>query len=255
MKVLIIEDEAIAGRLLKSTITAIDPDIEVVEILDSIEASVEYLATRPALDLIFLDIELGDGQTFEIFKKVKIEAPLIFVTAYQEHALRAFKLNSVDYLLKPVNKEELAAALTKYKRLHRDQQKAVTENIYHFLHQFRDGGDTYKDRFLARNGTRLISIPVTDIAYFYTREKMQYIKTVNNTDFIIDKRLDDIEADINPKSFFRLNRQFIVGYRFIDKVQTWFNGKLKVQVKPAAYEDIIVSRLKANDFKRWLGGE
>lgn len=200
-------------------------------------------------------IELGDGQTFEIFKKVKIEALLIFVTAYQEHALKAFKLNSIDYLLKPVNKEELAAALTKHGRLHRRQQQAVQENIYQFLHRLHEGTDAYKDRFLARNGTRLISIPVGDIAYFYTRDKMQYIKTEHQQDYIIDKRLDDIEGEVNPKSFFRLNRQFIVSYRHIEKVHTWFNGKLKVQVKPAACEDIIVSRLKANDFKKWLGGE
>lgn len=255
MKVLIIEDEAIAGRLLKNTIAAVDPDIEVVEILDSIEASVQYLNGGPELDLIFLDIELGDGQTFEIFKKIKTEVPLIFVTAYQEHALRAFKLNSIDYLLKPVNKEELAAALTKYRHLHRDQQKAATAGIYEFLQRFSGNADTYKDRFLARNGTRLISLAATDIAYFYTREKMQYIKTTLNADYIIDKRLDDIEEEVSPKAFFRLNRQFIVSYRHIEKVQTWFNGKLKVQVTPAAYEDIIVSRLKANEFKKWLGGE
>ncbi|MGX5817134.1 LytR/AlgR family response regulator transcription factor [Chitinophaga lutea] len=255
MKVLIIEDEAIAGRLLKSTIHAIDPDIEVVQILDSVEASVQYLQDAPPLDLIFLDIELGDGQTFEIFKYVRIEAPLIFVTAYQEHALKAFKLNSVDYLLKPVNKDELAAALLKYRRLHSDQQKAMAANIHAFLHRFKSGGEGYKDRFLARNGTRLISISTDEIAYFFTRDKMQYIKTLANTDFIVDKRLDDIEGEVDPRHFFRLNRQFIVKYAQIDKVQTWFNGKLKVQVKPVAYEEIIVSRLKSADFKKWLGGE
>ncbi|WP_343307622.1 LytTR family DNA-binding domain-containing protein [Chitinophaga niabensis] len=255
MKVLIIEDESVAGQLLKSTIASVDPDIEVVDILDSVESSVQYLSTKPSLDLIFLDIELGDGQTFDIFKKVQIDAPVIFVTAYQEHALKAFKLNSVDYLLKPVSKDELTAALLKYRRLHVDQKQALQHNILSLLGNYRNEAGTHKSRYLARNGTRLISIPAEEIAYFYTKDKLQYIKTQQNGDYIIDKRLDDIEAEVSPKTFFRLNRQFIVNYECIEKVHTWFSGKMKVQVKPAAYEEIIISRLKAAEFKKWLGGE
>jgi DNA-binding LytR/AlgR family response regulator len=255
MKVLIIEDESIAGQLLKSTIASVDPDIEVMDILDSVEASVQYLSAKPSLDLIFLDIELGDGQTFDIFKKVQIDAPVIFVTAYQEHALKAFKLNSVDYLLKPVSKDELTAALLKYRRLHVDQKKMLQQNIFALLNNYKQEDESHKTRYLARNGTRLISIPAGEIAYFYTKDKLQYIKTQQNGDYIIDKRLDDIEAEVSPKLFFRLNRQFIVNYDSIEKVHTWFSGKMKVQVKPAAYEEIIISRLKATEFKKWLGGE
>ena len=255
MKVLIIEDESVAGQLLKNTIASIDPDIEVVDILDSVESSVQYLNTKPSLDLIFLDIELGDGQTFDIFKKVQIDAPVIFVTAYQEHALKAFKLNSVDYLLKPVSKDELTASLLKYRRLHADQKQTLQQNIFSLLSNYKQEDGAHKTRYLARNGTRLISIPAAEIAYFYTKDKLQYIKTQHNGDYIIDKRLDDIEAEVNPKLFFRLNRQFIVNYESIEKVHTWFSGKMKVQVKPAAYEEIIISRLKAAEFKKWLGGE
>ncbi|AXY74964.1 DNA-binding response regulator [Paraflavitalea soli] len=255
MKVVIIEDEEIATRHLKTMLKEIDPDIEIVAALDSIESSIHFFSKASLLDLVLVDIELGDGQSFDIFTKVNVEAPIIFTTAYQEHVLKAFKLNSIDYLLKPVNKEELTSAILKYKKIHARPKQPFHEydlsSISKGKAEAREG--IFKTRYLAKNGTRLISIAQQDIAYFYTKDRLQYIKTKGNDDYVIDKRLDEIETEIDAQVFFRANRQFIINYENIEKVHTWFSGKLKVQVKPLSYEEIIVGRLKANDFKKWLG--
>jgi two-component system, LytTR family, response regulator LytT len=249
MKVLIIEDEIIAARHLQSMLQEIQSNIQVVAILDSIEASLNYFSENTNPDLIFLDIELGDGQSFDIFKKASIECPIIFTTAYQEHALKAFKLNSVDYLLKPVDKNELIAALDKYKKLHVEEKLKLQSNILAMLGSVEKS----KKRFLAKAGTRLISVSCDLIAYFFTKQRLQYIKTFNGEEYILDKRLDEIEMEIDGSVFFRVNRQFILNYNSIKKTHTWFSGKLKVAVQPEAYEEIIISRLKAGEFKKWLG--
>jgi two-component system, LytTR family, response regulator LytT len=253
MKVLIIEDETIAAQRLTSMLREIDRDIEVQTVLDSVEAAIAYFASPAKLDLIFLDIELGDGQSFQLFEQVTIETPIIFTTAYQEHTLKAFKLNSIDYLLKPINKNELTQAILKYKKLFTAKDEMSTD-IGALLKTLQvQHVPESKPRFLARIGTRLISTSTDQIAYFYTKEKLQYIKTARNEDLIIDKTLDEIETEVNGKQFFRANRQFIINYHHIEKVHAWFSGKLKVQVTPQSYEEIIVSRLKATEFKRWLG--
>lgn len=249
MKVLIIEDENVACAHLQKMLQEVDPSIEVVERLDSIESSVACFEKRPAIDLVFLDIELGDGQSFDIFKQTAVDLPIIFTTAYQEHALKAFKLNSVDYLLKPVDKIELSAALDKFRRLHADQKSGVRSNILSLIRQM----ERVKMRYLAKNGTRLISVAAEEIAYFYTKERLQYIKTFRNEDLVLDKWLDDVELQVDPQKFFRVNRQFILNYDSIKRIHSWFSGKLKVSVEPESYEEIIVSRLKAADFKKWLG--
>jgi two-component system, LytTR family, response regulator LytT len=254
MKVLIIEDESIAVQRLTEMLHAIDPAIDIVNTIDGVDASVRFLEKLPELDLVFMDIELGDGQSFDIFEKIKIDAPVIFITAYQEHTLKAFKQNSVDYLLKPLNRAELESAITKYKRIHGEPKLQLQASIVDYLKVAKiNGMSPHRQRFLAKAGTRLISTPVENIAYFYTKDRFQYIKTMTNQDLLIDKRLDDIEAEVEAARFFRANRQFILNYKNIEKVHAWFSGKLKVQVSPMPYEDIIVSRLKAADFKKWLG--
>lgn len=252
MQVAIIEDESVARQHLQSMLTEIDSNITIAVTLDSIEASVKYFESNPGIDLVFMDIELGDGQSFDIFKSVSIESPIIFITAYQEHALKAFKLNSVDYLLKPVDKNELSSAISKYRKLHVAQKRKLHDNILSLLDKVENFGQG-RSRYLAKSGTRLISVLTEDISYFYTKERLQFIKTIKGEDYIIDKRLDEIETELDPKTFFRVNRQFILNYNSIHKVHTWFSGKLKVAVQPEAYEEIIISRLKAAEFKKWLG--
>lgn len=254
MNVLIIEDEAIAVQRLTEMLQELEPGIQVVNVLDSIKTSIAFLEQAAGLDLIFMDIELGDGQSLEIFEKVSIDTPVIFITAYQEHALKAFKQNSVDYLLKPLHKSELKASLEKYRRLHGRWNAQLQKNVLQFLAEMKAGEQQeYKDRYLAKTGTRMISVPARNIAYFYTKDRCQYIKTAANEDLILDKALDEIESETDGKTFFRANRQFLINYHHIEKVQSWFAGKLKVQVRPPAHEEIIVSRLRAAEFKKWLG--
>lgn len=252
MQVAIIEDESVARQHLQSMLTEIDAGIHVSVTLDSIEASVRYFQSQPSVDLVFLDIELGDGQSFEIFKQVSIDVPIIFITAYQEHALKAFKLNSVDYLLKPVDKNELNSAIEKYRKLHVEQKQKLQQNILSLLDKMEGNGQS-RTRYLAKSGTRLISVMTADVAYFYTKDRLQFIKTIRNEDYVLDKRLDEIELELEKNNFFRVNRQFILNYNAIHKVHTWFSGKLKISVQPEAHEEIIISRLKAADFKKWLG--
>jgi two-component system response regulator LytT len=249
MKVLIIEDEFIASEHLKAMLAELRPGIEVLAVPDSIASAVEWLQNNSSPDLVFVDIELGDGQSFDIFTKTTVDAPVIFTTAYQEHALKAFKLNSVDYLLKPVDRQELDTALLKYEKLHGEQKRKLQENLMSLL-QYTENG---RQRYLAKTGTRLISVETDDISYFYTKDRLQFIKTWKGEDLVLDKRLDEIETEVDTRKFFRVNRQFVVNYKSIQKVHTWFSGKLKVSVQPEAYEEIIVSRLKAAEFKKWLG--
>ena len=246
MNVLIIEDESVAAGRLKSILLGLDESITITAVLDSVQSSVRYLQKQPKTDLIFMDIELGDGQSFQIFDHVDVHAPIIFTTAYQQHTLQAFKQNSIGYLLKPLNEHELEGALQKWKRL--QTNRSVVQND-----QISTANTVKRSRFLAKVGTRLTSVPVQNIAYFYTKEKLQYIKTKNNEDLLFDKCLEEVEHEIDGQTFFRANRQFIIAYDAIKKVQAWYNGKLRVQVTPSAYEDIIVSRLKAGEFKKWLG--
>lgn len=253
MRVAIIEDETLAARYLTRMLNETDEAIDVVAVLDSTEAAVSFLESKPPVDLIFMDIELGDGQSFDIYERVQTDIPVIFITAYEEHALKAFKLNSIDYLLKPVDKQELMNALEKYRKVHLPSTK-VTGNVLEILKKIQaKHADTYRKRYLAKSGTRLISVDINEIAYFYIKDRMQFIKTKTDKDYIIDWRMDEIEPDIDPQQFFRVNRQFIIGYDTIKKVHTWFNGKLKVEVAPAAHEEIVIGRLRAGEFKKWLG--
>ncbi|MFT3822980.1 MAG: LytTR family DNA-binding domain-containing protein [Chitinophagaceae bacterium] len=252
MKVLILEDESLSARHLKKMLQSIDGNIEVVAVLDSIEACTRFFTEPAAFDLVLMDIELGDGQSFAVMELLPEDCPVIFVTGHQEHALKAFKLNSLDYLLKPLNRDDLEAALDKFRNLYQPKKQLTVES-YMRRGQVQAHAVNYRTRYLVKCGTRLISISLSDVAYFYTKGKIQYVKTRHNEDFIIDKRLEEIEMEVDGSSFFRVNRQFIVSYMHIERVHTWFSGKLKVQVQPAAYEEIIVSRLKANEFKKWLG--
>lgn len=249
MKALIIEDESIAAGHLKKMLLGIDPSIEVLPALDSIESCIQFFNSNQEVDLILLDIELGDGQCFEIFKKVNVQAPIIFTTSYEEHALKAFKLNSVDYLLKPVNEQELSSAIEKYKKLHIEEIKKLQTNLLQMLQSVRKS----RNRYLAKCGTRLTSLSADQIAFFYTREKMLYIKTFTNQDFLLDMSLEQVEKETDPALFFRANRQFIISYKSVNTVQTWFNSKLRVDVSPEPFEKIIISRQKAAEFRKWLG--
>lgn len=253
MNLLIVEDEALSARRLRSMLTEIDPTFRVLDILDSVSETVTWLHQHPTPDLIFMDIELTDGRSFEIFEKTVVACPVIFVTAYDEYAIQAFKVNSIDYLLKPVKREELIRSIDKFRQLHRPVGQEVSNvNLAALLHELQSKPG-YKDRFLLKQGDRLIPVETADIAYFQTKDKNNFIHTFDNKEYQIEQSLDEVEKTLNPKLFFRANRQFIVSAMAVEKIHFWFSSKLKVDIKPYPGEDVIISRDKAMAFRNWMG--
>ncbi|MCG2615847.1 LytTR family DNA-binding domain-containing protein [Terrimonas sp. NA20] len=252
MKVLVIEEEPLSVRRLKEMLVEVDHEVHVVDVIDNMETGTNYLKASKDIDLIFVDISAEQDPQVEIFREACTETPVIFISACKESALKAFRFNSVDYLLKPLQKDALEAAIHKYKKWHSLSKPSLQRELACILDNI-SSKTSARERFLAKSGTRYISVAANDIAYFYTKGKLQYIKTRRNEDLVIDKRLDEIEADINGTDFFRVNRQFILNYSTIEKVHAWFSGKLKVQVNPLPYEEIIISRLRAARFRKWLG--
>lgn len=252
MRVLIVEDESLASKRLQKLIVAIEPEAVIAGVADSIKAAVTWFEKNHPVDLAFFDIELADGQSFEIFQKADVPCPVIFTTAYDEFALRAFKVNSIDYLLKPIDEVELSNALAKFKKL--KQNPAHTVSIENLIADLRkQHAPDYKDRFLIKQGQKLISVDVADIAFFYTEEKVTLLKTKTGERYVINYTLEEVESFVDSKRFFRANRQFILNVKNIKEVHHWFNGKLKVATTPIADLEIIVSRERAPDFKKWMG--
>lgn len=253
MNILIVEDEALSARRLKSILTELDPTFRVLEITDSVRQTVEWLNHHPAPDLILMDIELTDGKSFDIFEKADVKSPVIFVTAYDEYAIKAFKVNSIDYLLKPVKQEELSRSIEKFKQFrHGFSQGAEAINIQSLLQEFQKQTG-FKQRFLVRQGNRLIPVETADIAYFQTKDKTNFIHTFDKKEYVVDQSLDEIEKVIDPKLFFRANRQFIVSAPAVEKINFWFSSKLKVDIKPDPGEEVIISREKSMTFRKWMG--
>ena len=253
MRILIIEDETLAAKRIRKMIEELDSSIEIAGHTDSIETSVEWLKNNTHPDLILMDIELADGQSFEIFNRTEVHSTIIFTTAYDEYAIRAFKVNSIDYLLKPVNPEELANAIDKFRKLNITAPQPMNVNALISALKDTQPGGSHKNRFLVKQGQRFIPLEVTDIAYFYTEDKVSFIKTFNDQRYVVDHSLDDLEELVNPELFFRANRQFIVNSKSLEAIHNHFNGKLKIQLKPIAGEDVYVSRERAGDFRKWLG--
>ncbi len=251
MRIIIIEDEAPALSRIKKMVLELSPDIEVIGTADSIVSAVNLFQVNKNIELALMDIELADGQSFEIFKQVQVDCPVIFTTAYDEFALKAFKLNSIDYLLKPIDKIELYAALDKFKSL---QSKSSNHslNIEGLLEKIKPLHADFKSRFLLKNGSKLISVPVENIMYFHASDKLVFVYTRDKNKFVIDYSLDELSKMLQPNKFFLLNRQFIANLDAIQNIHTYFNGKLKVELIPAINEEIIVSREKAPEFKAWL---
>jgi two-component system LytT family response regulator len=253
IKVLIIEDEAPAARRLQKMLEATEKDIEVIAHLDSVESSVKWLdAHDNEADLIFMDIQLSDGISFEIFNKTTVSAPVIFTTAYDEYSLKAFKVNSIDYLLKPITPDDLSQALDKYEKLTKGGLRHEPIDKIDALLRSLNLKNAYKSRFLVKIGDKYYSIPTENIAYFYTEEKAVYLYTYDKIRYPLDQSLDEIEKSLDPGQFFRLNRQFIAHVSAVYKLHAYFNGKLKVNLKPEADHEIIVSRDKASILKEWL---
>lgn len=250
MNILIIEDEQLAQERLQLLIKAYDPNIQIAGCLESVEETVNWLNTKPHPDLILLDIHLSDGQSFEIFKRTQTQKPIIFITAYENYALDAFRLFSIDYILKPVTSEALAAAINKYKTI----SDAFTPADYKLLmEQIKDTSTAnYRTRFLAKVGQRLFFIPASDVAYFAADNKIIFLIDRQGNRFVINSTMEKLEAELNPKDFFRLSRKIIIHAEAIDQVKPYQNNRLKLQLKEiAASEEIIISRERVAAFKEW----
>lgn len=248
MKVIIIEDEAPAARRLQKMIGEIDPSIEAVAVLESVKDSIDWLSKNDMPDVIFSDIQLADGKSFDVYSSVEIDCPIIFTTAYDEFAIKAFDYNGIAYLLKPFSSSDLEKAISKIQSKEDGANHMVIDQLIKSLNTNKE----YKNRFLINKGESLIPVSVDDIAYVYTQDKMVVLMTKDKKKFYLNQTLDEIEKQLNPKEFFRLNRQFIAGYKSIEKVENHFNGKLKTMLSPATDEPVMISRIKAPAFKSWL---
>jgi len=258
MKILLIEDEELAVRKLQKTLHSVDPALEIVGTADSIASSVEWLQNNPQPDLILMDIELADGQSFEIFNRIEVKSPVIFTTSYDEYALKAFKVNSIDYLLKPIQKEDLELALDKFKNLKKSYTNISESslNMNAFMRELQStlqSKQAFRKRFLVKHAQKLVSIDVNQIAYFYSDDRLNFFKTKDDKKYLLDYKIDDIEEMIDPAQFFRINRAFIVCINSIDQINDYFGNRLILSLKPKNEKEALVSREKVSDFKIWMG--
>lgn len=249
MRVLIIEDERPAAARMKQLIGTYLPEAEVFGHLDSISSAVKWLQSEPNPDLIFCDIELADGQSFEIFEQLEVKSPIIFTTAYDQFAIKAFKLNSIDYLLKPIDPVELEHAVAKYK----NQQLQPQLDLKQIQQLLKPQEVHFKSRFMVKIGEKIQSIPTEEVAYFFSEERTTFMQTqVASKRYILDYTLDQIEDMVNPTNFFRLNRKYIASFDSIDQVLSYSNSRLKIKLKGCDDNDILISREKVGKFKDWL---
>lgn len=251
MRVLIIEDEQISAHILQDILTDNFPDIEIVANLNSVGRAVEWLKENEEPNLIFMDIQLPDGLGFDVFRQVDISSPVIFTTAFDQYALKAFKVNSLDYLLKPVDTTELHKAILKYKEWHGKKTKldnAVIEELVRNLTKPK-----YRERFMVKNGQNLYYVPTPDIGFAFAEDGLVFLVGQDGKKHHVDHKIEDLHNLLDPKDFFRVNRKFIVRISAIQKISTWFNSRLKLDVHHADDHEVIVSRERVADFKNWLG--
>lgn len=250
MKAVIVEDELIAAQNLQRVIGQVAADIQVIAVLQSVEESVEWFSLNPAPDLVFMDIHLADGSSFGIFEKVQIKSPVIFTTAYDEYALKAFEVNSIDYLLKPINTKNFERAIAKFRHLASTNDN-TTDSIAKLLASYNKTKDAYKTHFLIPHKDKLIPLPVERIACFYIENKMAKIITTDNETFYMDSPLEDLYLQLDPSEFFRANRQYIVSHKAIKDISIWFGSKLSINLIVSVPEKIIVSKARVAEFKTW----
>lgn len=253
MKVLIVEDEYGAAKNLCDILKILHPKIDILCIIETVNEAVRWINSNPKPDIGFFDIRLADGISFDIFNATEVKFPIIFTTGYDEYALQAFKVNSIDYLLKPIDKNELSNALSKYNEFYNNQPVTTNQNLINLLKQL-NSGTVYKKNILAYIRDRIIPISTEDIAYIYLDNELVYCISHNNEKHIIDQSLEKIWGELNPESFFRANRQFIVSQKAVASAIIHFNRKLKLEIKPAFNSEILISKLKVADFKKWLCG-
>jgi two-component system, LytTR family, response regulator LytT len=249
IKTLIIEDEQPAALRLEKLLKSLEPEIEVIAVLDTIETAVRWFQMHSSPDLIMLDIQLGDGVSFEIFSKIKVESHVIFTTAYDEYAIKAFELNSIDYLLKPVSETRLKQSLEKYKKLNASAQ---TIDIRKLLETIENQNNKFKKRFVVTISGKIKVVETDDVAFFYSKEKNTFLCSREGRHYPIEFSLDQLENILNPEIFFRVNRQYIVQYKNIAGIDILSKSRIKIKTNPQAEDEILISSTKTSDFRQWL---
>lgn len=255
MKVFIVEDEKLAAERLERVLNEIDPAIDVIGVTRSVRDAVAYLLCNPMPDLILMDIELNDGQAFDIFNKVVVTSFVVFTTSYSEHALRAFQQNSLDYLLKPIRKEDLEKSLQKYYSM---QQLFVASYSEAQLNAVRQQIQTalvpnkFREHFLIQQGQRYHTIAVTDIAFFFVDGRLAFLVTHGNLKLVVPYSLEEIETMLDPEKFYRANRTYIIQQKAVCGISKGSNGKLCIALYSQAHKEVIVSKQRATDFKQWM---
>jgi two-component system response regulator LytT len=250
MQALIIEDEIPASKRLKKMVQELEPNCTILDVIDSVEDAVNWFKNYDHPDVVFMDIQLADGLSFDIFEQVQIEAAVIFTTAYDQYAIKAFKVNGIDYLLKPIDKEDLKVAVEKCKA---KAQPLETVNYTEIIQALQQQSKTdYRQRFMIKVGEQLKFVPVGDIAYLCSDAGQVSLVTNTAKEMVLDFSLDQLVPQLDPKHFFRINRKMIVHVSAIGKIHTYFNSRLKLDLTPAPTFDVIVARDRVNDFKLWL---
>lgn len=250
MKILIIEDEPQAAQRLESLIKAIEPDVVVLDKIDSVKRTVEWLTRHAPPDLIFMDIHLADGISFSVFEQCEVRSPVIFTTAYDAYALKAFKVNSIDYILKPVDLDELRSAFNKLRNLKGETNaKILLENIDRAMELLTR---KFKNRFVTKVGEHLRTIEVDQILYFYSQEKTTFCHTRDGRNVILDYTLEQLEEMLDPSLYYRINRKYLVSAQAILDIVAYNNSRLKLVLKDSPDNDVIVARERVQTFKSWL---
>jgi len=252
MNILIIEDEQLAAEKLANQLIKYNADIKILAQCPSVKKSIEWFQNNQMPNLVFMDIQLGDGLSFEIFEAVEITCPVIFTTAYDEYALRAFKVNSLDYLLKPINSKDLAAAMDKYISSPWNENSTPKQSAIAYDKVLKLLTNQYKQRFLIKVGTHMKTIPTENIGFFYSLEKATYFTELGGKNHLTDYTLEELEELLDPAKFFRINRKYIISVAAIDDMYTLSNYRLRLILKHCSDTDIFVSREKLHDFKLWL---
>lgn len=249
MKAIIIEDEKLSAEYLSNLLKRIDSSIEVIAHYDSVKKSMNEFQKGIKVDVLFVDVHLADGLSFEIFSNILIDTPIIFTTAYDEYAIKAFKLNSVDYLLKPIGINDLRDAIEKLNKINSKQQSSIIENI---ANAYLNLNKQHKNRFMVKMGDNIVSIKTDDVFHFTAEDGITLMVTSSGKRYPIDYTLDQLEGVVSPDLFFRINRKVLISINSIQKVSSYFNSRLKINSDILEEDAAIVSRERVNDFKTWL---